>query len=225
MYKLIVPGIFNKSIKAFFTKKDVGVNIDKISYIYSINRERVYLPIQKHTDIVQLVSGDLTPKIADAVLTIDKGLFIGIQVADCVPILISDIKKTVIGAVHAGWRSTASCILKKTIEFMFQYFHSDPKDIKIAIGPSIRWSCYYVGREVKDAIFKATGEGDYYFQRDGGFFVDLPTANIYQATSMGIPMENIWSSNECTYCNPREFYSFRYDKGHTGKQGGFIGIF
>lgn len=225
MDTLIIPQIFNGLVKAFFTKKDIGVNIEEVYHIYSINKEKVYLPIQRHTDIIQLVSRDLDRKIADAVLTVDKGLLIGIQVADCVPILILDSKNLVVGAVHAGWRSTALCILKKTIQFMFQYFHSDPEDIKIALGPSIRWSCYYVGCEVKEAIYKATGEGEYYFQKDGGYFIDLPTANMYQAISVGIPNENIWISNECTYCNPNEFYSYRYDKTLKGKQGGFIGIF
>lgn len=193
--------------------------------MFYISKEKVYLPMQKHTDIIQLISGDLSLKVADAVITADKGLLIGIKVADCVPILISDSKKSVVGAVHAGWRSTAFCILKKTIHFMFQYFKSNPSDIKIALGPCIRWSCYCVGYEVKKAICKATGEGDYYFQRDGKYFIDLPTANVYQAISMGIPGKNIWISNECTYCNPKEFYSYRYDKSLKGKQGGFIGIF
>ncbi len=225
MDKLIIPQIFNGLVKAFFTKRDIGVNIDEVCNIYSINKEKVYLPIQRHTDIIQLVSGDLDKKVADAVITADKGLLIGIQVADCVPILILDSKNLVVGAVHAGWRSTASSILKKTIQFMFQYFYSDPADIKIAMGPSIRWSCYYVGHEVKEAIYKATGEGEFYFKRDGGYFIDLPTANMYQAISMGISDRNIWISNECTYCNPKEFYSYRYDKSLKGKQGGFIGIF
>lgn len=225
MDKIIVPSIFNTSVKAFFTKKSIGVNIDEICHMYSINKERVYLPIQKHTDIIQIISGDLNIKVADAVITTDKYLLIGVKVADCVPILISDIENAVVGAVHAGWKSTASCILKKTIQLMVQYFHSDPAYIKIALGPCIRWSCYCVGYEVKEAICKATGEGRYYFQRGGKYFIDLPTANIYQAISMGVPRENIWISNECTYCNPREFYSYRYDKYLKGKQGGFIGIF
>ncbi|MGB9715646.1 MAG: peptidoglycan editing factor PgeF [Thermodesulfovibrionales bacterium] len=225
MNELIVPEIFNSSVKAFFTKKHIGVDIDKICRMYSIRKERVYLPIQRHTDIIQFISGDLSLKVADAVITADKGLLVGIKVADCVPILISDSKNAIVAAVHAGWRSTGSCILKKTIRFMIQYFRSEPVDIKIAFGPSIRWSCYCVGYEVKEAICKATGEGEYYSQRDGKYFIDLPTANMYQAISMGIPGKNIWISNECTYCNPGEFYSYRYDKSLKGKQGGFIGIF
>jgi YfiH family protein len=240
MYRLISPGIFNVSVtpvrtpgqgffsngvKAFFTKKPLCVDINEICRILSIREEEVYLPIQKHTDKIHLIRTDLNPRIADAVITANKGLLIGVQVADCVPILLSGMNKSVIGAVHAGWRSTAAQILKKVIKLMIQDFNLSPNDIKIALGPSIRWSCYFVGCEVKDAIYKATGKGAYYIQRDAGYCIDLPTANMYQAISMGIPKENIWISNECTYCNPKEYYSYRYDKGYTGKQGGFIGIF
>jgi YfiH family protein len=218
-------GFFSNGVKAFFTKKSLGVNIEKICSILSIKKENIYFPIQRHTDKVQVIGEDLSPKVADAVITIRKGLLIGVKVADCVPILFSDTKRSVVGVVHAGWRSTAAQITQKTVQLMIEDFHSSPVDIKIALGPSIRWSCYYVGREVKDAIYNATGEGAYYLQRDGGYWIDLPSANMYQVLSMGIPKENIWISHECTYCNPKEYYSYRYDKVYTGKQGGFIVIF
>jgi YfiH family protein len=225
MSRLIFPEIFNNSIKAFFTKKSIGVNIEEICRTFSIKKNDVYLPIQRHTDKVQVVKTDLNPRIADAVLTRRKGILLGVKVADCVPVLFSDTQRSVIGAVHAGWRGTAAQIVKKAIALMIKDFGSSLEDIKLAFGPSIRWSCYHVGHEVKDAIYEATGEGKYYLQRDGKYCIDLASANIYQAISMGIPEENIWVSHECTYCNPREYYSYRYTKILNGSQGGFIGIF
>jgi copper oxidase (laccase) domain-containing protein len=126
---------------------------------------------------------------------------------------------------YRGYKSEVHMpIIKKTIKLMVEHFHSSPEDIKIAFGPSIRWSCYPVGYEVKDAIYKATGKGAYYLKMGDTYCVDLSSANRYQALSMGITEENIWISNECTYCNPREYYSYRYTKGTEGRQGGFIGI-
>ncbi|MEW6162547.1 MAG: peptidoglycan editing factor PgeF [Nitrospirota bacterium] len=236
MNRLIFPNVFDpvrkpgqdffsNRVKAFFTRKSLGVNIEEICSILSIKREDVYLPVQRHTDKIQVIRTDLNPKIADAVLTKRKGILIGVQVADCVPILFSDIKRLIVGAVHAGWKGTAAQIVKKTIKLMVRDFYSSPEDIKIALGPSIRWSCYHVDSKVKDAVRKATGEGEYYLQRDGGYCIDLSSANMYQALSMGIPEGNIWISHECTYCNPKEYYSYRYVKDRTGRQGGFIGIF
>jgi hypothetical protein len=222
---MIFPEIFNNSVKAFFTRKPLGVNVNEICRILSIDKRNVYLPIQKHTDNVQVIGSDLETKIADSVLTGNKGILIGVQVADCVPILCCDPIKLLVGAVHAGWRGTASQIIRKTITFMVEKFGSSPEDIEIAFGPSIRWSCYHVGDEVKEAICGATGEGNYYIQQDGIYCIDLASANRYQAMSVGILEKNIWISQECTYCNPEDYYSYRYEKNYNGAQGGFIGIF
>ncbi|TAL25034.1 MAG: peptidoglycan editing factor PgeF [Nitrospirae bacterium] len=224
METLIYPEIFGSHVKAFFTGKTPGVDIERISQISFIKKENIYLPIQKHTDKVLALDSDLSPKIADAVITKDKGVLIGIQTADCVPVLLCDIKKSVIGAVHAGWRGTAAEILKKTINVMRDKFISLPDDIMIAIGPSIRLCCYHVGYDVLESVIKVTGAGEYHTHKSNAYCLDLATANKFQAISSGIPEKNIWMSQECTYCNPERFYSYRYAKGPTGRQGGFIGI-
>ncbi len=180
-----------------------------------------------------MLDSDLSPRIADAVITSNKGILLGVQVADCVPVLLYDAKRNVIGVVHAGWRGTAASILKKSIEAMQERFSSFPIDIKIAIGPSIRWCCYHVGYDVLESVKKATGNGEYHnpplppFSKGGmgGFYcLDLASANKYQAISAGIHEKNIWVSEECTYCHPDKYYSYRFAKGTTGRQGGFIGI-
>jgi len=235
MDRLIFPHIFDGGVnpalrkvgcgaKAFFTKKTPGVNIVEICRLLSLKEDEIYLPVQRHSDKVMIITSDPAPMVADGLLTNRKGILIGIQVADCVPVLLFDRERSVIGAVHAGWRGTAARILQRAIRLMTEYFHSSPEDIKIAFGPSIRWSCYRVGRDIKDAIYEATGKGDYYLRTEEGYCVDLPSANRYQAVSMGIPEENIWISQECTYCNHHAYYSYRYDKGLKGQQGGFIGI-
>ncbi|OHE59281.1 MAG: hypothetical protein A2Z47_07870 [Thermodesulfovibrio sp. RBG_19FT_COMBO_42_12] len=225
MDKFILPEIFSNGVKAFFTRKSLGTDVKKISSILSIKKEDIYFPIQRHTDKVLVVESDLEPKIADAVVTKRRGILVGIQVADCVPILLFDRRKLIIGAVHAGWRGTAAQILKKTIKSMVEHFGSLPEDIAVALGPSIRWSCYRVDSGVKNAICTATGDGRNYVEKsDDGYFVDLSSANVLQAISMGVLEENIWSSHECTYCSPDEYYSYRYSKSHNGSQGGFIGI-
>jgi YfiH family protein len=226
MDRLIRPDIFGGHVEAFFTSKSPGADIKKISSILSIKEEDVFLPVQRHTDKVLVIDLDFEPEIADAVITKRRGVLIGVQVADCVPVLLFDSRKLIISSVHAGWRGTAAQIIKKTIKSMAYNFRSAPQDIKIALGPSIRWNCYCVDRKVKDAICRVTGDGNYYMEKSKGkYCIDLSSANVYQAMSMGVPEENIWSSNECTYCNPEKYYSYRYGKNCNGRQGGFIGIF
>jgi len=225
MVKLIRPDIFISNVVAFFTDRELGADIKRISSMLSIKSEDIFLPIQRHTSRILVLESSMDSHVADAVITKKKGIFIGIQVADCVPILLHDSKHSVIGAVHAGWRGTASQVIKKTIKTMNKYFHSLPKDIKIALGPSIRRNCYVVDKTVKDMIIKATGKGRYYRRHaNGKHWIDLSSANIHQALSIGVLKENIWVSDECTYCNHEKYYSYRYGKDSRGRQGGFIGI-
>ncbi len=223
---LIFPPILKGlPVKGFFTTKAINGDLKIISSLADVPISKIYQPIQKHTDKIIFLESDMDKKIADAVITALTGILIGVDVADCVPILLYDKRLQVIAAVHAGWRGTSHQILKKTISKMTHKFSSSPSDILIAMGPAIRQCCYEVGDEVIEAVEKATGAGEYYVQKEQSFFLDLPTANMHQAVSSGVPSLNIWMLNECTYCRPDLFYSYRYSKGKTGRQGGFIGIF
>jgi len=220
---LIFPDNIKGHVTAFFTGKNPGADTEEIGRILGIERERIYLPVQKHTDKVIVVESMIEPKVGDAVLTREMGILVGVQVADCVPILLYEKSRGIVGAVHAGWRGTAAGILKKTIRAALDRFAGDPGEIVIAVGPSIRWCCYGVDGDVLGAVRKETGDGDYYLRKGEKYCLDLATANKHQAISVGVPERNIWLSEDCTYCRPEAYYSYRYARGSTGRQGGFIG--
>ena len=221
----MIPGFAHRSLTAFFTLKTLGTDPKVISSIASIPEDQIFLPVQRHTDTVLVLEGGVQPEIADAVVTAEKNILIGVQTADCVPVLLFDKERGIVGAVHAGWRGTAKGIVKKTMRIMREKFHSSPKDIYAAVGPSIRWNCYCVGPEVLVSVSQATGPGNYYRRNGSGtFFLDLSSATIIQMISEGIPDGNIWLSDACTYCNPEKYFSYRYSKSYKGNQGGFIGI-
>ena len=222
------PNINSPDIRAFFTtkkfnEKNAPVN-EALSAEFDISKNNVYMPVQKHTNRVHVLRSSPEPVVADAVITDREKILIGILVADCVPVLLYDSKKRIIGAVHAGWRGTAAQILKRTIRAMQEEFKSLPGEIYAALGPSIRQCSYEVSEDVKTGVLKATGEGSYYNKNADKYFIDLSEANKVQAVSSGILPENMWQSEECTFCNPDRFHSYRYSKGSAGRQGGFIGI-
>jgi YfiH family protein len=217
--------INKRNLISSFTEKKTGADISGISRMFGVPESDIYMPVQRHTDHVHVLRFDMDRKVSDAVLTRRANVLLGVVVADCVPILLHDPVRMVCGAVHAGWRGTASGILKKTISVMVKEFYSNPSDILMAIGPSIRWCCYHVGREVLDAVKLTTGDGEYQMSRGSTLCLDLPSANRVQALSKGLSEKNILMSDECTYCNPHKYYSYRYAKGPTGRQGGFIGMF
>ncbi|RMG01933.1 MAG: peptidoglycan editing factor PgeF [Nitrospirae bacterium] len=221
---MIVPdNMRSNGVSSCFTNKTEGSSPERVSTLLSVKPEKIYLPRQRHTDIVAEIDRNSPSQVADAVITNKPGILLGIRVADCLPILLYDPGTNVIGAVHAGWRGTAKGILQKTIKAVEERFGSNPANILLAFGPSIRWCCYEVQRDVLDAVKEATGEGDFHMLRDGKICLDLASANIIQATQMGVPAENIWISGECTYCKPEKFNSYRYNKT-PDRQGGFITI-
>ncbi|RJQ13886.1 MAG: peptidoglycan editing factor PgeF [Nitrospiraceae bacterium] len=220
------PNIASSGVRAFFTTKisaDNNINA-ALAEELNIAAENIYLPVQKHTINIHVLDSAREPVIADAVVTNKKGILIGVLVADCVPVLLWDKRRGVIGAVHAGWRGTAGQILKETITTVEERYNCSTNDIAVAIGPSIRQCSYEVNEDVKSAVRDATGEGDYFRKKGEKYFIDLSHANKLQALSKGILQENIWQSDECTFCNPERFYSYRYAGGSAGRQGGFIGM-
>ncbi len=224
MEKMIFPEIFqNLDVNAFFTDKTTGIDKENISLITGKEASKVYLPIQKHTDKVIILSDDLTPRAGDAVITKRNDVLIGVQTADCVPVLLYDKRRDIFSAVHAGWRGTAKGILKTVITIFLEDFSSAPGDMLMAIGPSIRSCCYSVGYEVVKEMKKVAMESDHYIYRQDHWFIDLPMVNRTQALSLGINEKNIWMSYECTSCLSQRFYSYRHEKVRE-RQGGFIGM-
>ena len=225
MKKFIEPPNMGFShIRALFSTKIYAYNKESLAREFNIPKDKIYFPVQRHTNKIHVLESDFKRVVADSVLTRGKGIVIGVQVADCLPILLYDKHKSIIAAVHAGWRGTAGQILKNTIFTMQEKFQSLTKDIMIAIGPGIKKCCYEVGEEVLKAIYEATGEGTYYIEKGDKYFIDLTSANMIQALSLGIVKKHIWNLNDCTCCNPDRFYSYRYAQGTTGRQYGLIGL-
>jgi YfiH family protein len=220
---IIVPPVFaGERVKGFFTTKGSGVERDAIASRFGVAEADVCMPLQQHTDRVAVIDHDLEARVADAVVTRRKGIVIGVKVADCVPVLIFEKIKGVIAAVHAGWRGTAAGILQKTVQTMIDRFQCSPAAMLLAIGPAIRGCSYGVDHDVMHAVARTTGQGVYLTEKGGKYFLDLSLANSYQALAMGVPEEHLWISGDCTFCNPDRYYSYRYAKGTTGRQGGFI---
>jgi YfiH family protein len=89
------------------------------------------------------------PLAGDGLITNVPALLLAIKTADCVPVLVADVKRRVVGAFHAGWRGTVARIVEKGVGEMRRQFDSVPRDLRAAIGPSIRRCCYQVGPEVR----------------------------------------------------------------------------
>jgi YfiH family protein len=167
---------------------------------------------------------------ADGLITAVPGILLGIQTADCVPVLVADTRQRVVAGFHAGWRGTAAQIVERGIVEMVSSFGSRPEDMIAAIGPSIGACCYAVGEEVHTAFLRNFPYGEALFRRgsDSGLHLNLWEANRRQLVDSGLTPESISLLGECTGCtglpSGRRYFSHRCEQGFTGRMMNVIGI-
>ena len=189
----------------------------------NISFDQLYIPKQTHSDIVIVISEttDNDDLIGiDAMITNVKGVCLAVQTADCVPILLFDQEKKVIGAVHAGWRGTVEKLVEKTIKEMVNKYGCNPQDIKAGIGPSIYKHAYEIGTEVIEKVIEQFANYKSLLipsMRDGKAFFDLWEANKILLTDNGVKPENIEILGMCSYELDHMFFSARRDGPDTGR--------
>lgn len=161
---------------------------------------------------------------ADAILTNTPGLTLFMRFADCVPILLCDPARKVIGVVHAGWMGTIKQVVVSAVEKMISEYNSSPSDIIAAIGPSICQQHYEVGKEVVNEVHKSFHSDAHRFIRNynGHYLFNLWEANKYLLEKIGV--EQIEVSGICTACHLEDWFSHRGEAGKTGRFGVMIGL-
>jgi YfiH family protein len=206
---------------------------------------------QIHSAIVHSASAPpREPLAGDGTITDTPGLLLAIKTADCIPVLVADVKRRAVGAFHAGWRGTAARIVEKGVGEMRRTFGSRPHDLRAAIGPSIRRCCYQVGPEVRAEFDSQFAYSSHLFQevfdanalhvrypmlfltaRAPGhselgpeIHLDLAEANRRQLVEAGLRNEDITIIDGCTACDTTRFFSHRAESGKTGRMMAAIGV-
>lgn len=206
---------------------------------------------QIHSDVIHCVSeAPDEPLPGDGLITRTPGILLSVMTADCLPVIVVDLKHRAVGVFHAGWRGTVARIVEKGIGEMRKLFGTRAADLKAAIGPGIRGCCYEVGQELKDKfesqfsyaaeLFRETKERDeihekypllFLTARAPGhselpkkIFLDLAEANRRQLISAGVPAGNITDLGLCTSCHTDRFFSHRAEHGKTGRMMAVVGI-
>jgi polyphenol oxidase len=188
--------------------------------------------------------------VGDGLITDVPELLLAVQTADCLPVIVADRKRRAVGVFHAGWRGTVRRIVEKGVGEMRRHFGSNPRDLVAAIGPGIQSCCYEVGEEVRrkfesqfaygSKLFREVKESDpvrekypllFLTARAPGhselpvkLFLDLVEANRRQLIDAGVVPKNIDATAPCTACHPELLFSFRADKGVTGRLMGVVGV-
>jgi polyphenol oxidase len=241
-----------KVLNLGFTDWDARENVQKNRKLFqsALNANEFALVSLKqfHSDVVcDFSSAPHEPCSADASISNTPNLLLGIQTADCVPILLLDPKKRAVSAVHAGWRGTLERIVEKTIGRMKMEFKTDPGDLLAAIGPAIGGCCYEVGTEVAAAFHSQFANAPEWFDelRTGdepnplqwlnqfspghqpppkNVRLDLRKANRAQLMAAGLSPKHIFVSDLCTACRPDLLFSYRKQGSQSGRMMSVVGI-
>src|SRR5882762_2720441 len=229
--------------------KELGVANGRKSWPL-ISLRQIHSDLIHRVDGVRVDRMPADPLAGDGIVTDTLGLLVTVQTADCLPIILADRKRRAVGVFHAGWRGTVKRIVEKGVGEMRRWFGSRPRDLEAAIGPGVHRCCYSVGEEVRDNfgsqfayaadLFHDVKESDpvrekypllFLTARAPGhsklpvnIYLDLVEANRRQLVDTGIPANQIEVSPLCTSCRTDLLFSYRAEKGITGRLMGVVGI-
>jgi len=208
---------------------DVRRNYSLLCKAFDIIPDDIIVSRQVHGTNIRVITQHDRDKLfsserveADGMITDDPTLTLMVFGGDCVPILLHDPIRGVVGAVHAGWRGTAADIAGTAIRKMQTEFACNPSDIHAAIGPCISKCCFETNNDVTDSLLEALGSNAMVCisRRGSKCMVDLKEANKLFLTGAGV--SNISISDECTSCLHGKYWSHRKTKGKRGSHAAMI---
>lgn len=196
----------NRQLLARFT----GLECDQFGWLNQVHGNRV----------VELTPANLAEcPDADASFTRAPGVACVILTADCLPVLLTDRKGSVVGAAHGGWRSLCGGVLENLVDAMAVA----PSDLRAWMGPAIGPKRFEVGPDVRDAFIARHGDDEAAFSetgaRPGHYLADLYELARRRLQRRGV--EIISGGSLCTVRDRDWFFSYRRD-GQTGRMATLI---
>jgi YfiH family protein len=245
------PDHYRGELNLGWTKEDLPANVveNRRRFLAAVAGNCAPAPIlvgvrQTHSTITHVVEAAHQPLtgalqtpdgrptlIGDGLLTDLPGVMLGVGVADCVPVLVADVRHRAVAAFHAGWRGTLARIVEHGVAAMHRRYGSAPEDLIAAIGPSIGPCCYSVGEELRTEFANQFPYAPLLFLETGSQpHLDLWEANRRQLLAAGLQPSQITVLGECTACTGlgtptgRKYFSHRAERGVTGRMMGMIGV-
>ncbi len=202
------PENVTENRKIFFNA--IGIELDSLVLARQIHSDNIMVVDKSHAGYGAYDFESGLPG-TDAIITNSNSIAIGILTADCVPVMLFDPIKKVIGVAHAGWKGSLLKIAKKTVLKMKEVYGTEPNDCLVALGPCIGKCCY----EVSDNIIEQFGKAfNHEFKKDEN---KLDLLQVIKIQLFEIGVKNITCMELCTACNRNLFYSHRAENGLTGR--------
>jgi YfiH family protein len=191
--------------------KNVEENLRRVAEAMQVSADKLVSCGQIHSTTVITVTkpwGRNEKPKADAMVTKEKGLALGVKTADCGPVLFHDAKANVIGAAHAGWKGAVNGVLEETIKAM-EKLGAKTENITAVIGPCIQQNSYEVGPEFSVPFLKQDAANDAFFRkgsRENHPLFDLSGYILQRLKLRGL---NAHSIGFDTCSDEKRFFSYR----------------
>lgn len=159
------------------------------------------------------------PSTADAAIATSADYACVVMTADCLPILLCDSAGTCVAAVHAGWRGLVNGIIERTVTKM----PARPAQLSAWLGPAISQPYFEVGAEVREVFVDAMADAASAFipsPNPGRYMADIYQLARLRLTRLGVT--DISGGEYCTVRDAAQFYSYRRDRGVTGRMASVI---
>ena len=182
-----------------------------VSYL-NLDKNNLAIPNQTHSNNISTISMPGSYTDVDGLISKNKKIILSIRVADCIPLFVYCSKTDYFGLIHSGWRGTKNKIVSYTIDKM-KLLGSDPREIKVVIGPSINKCCFEVGLDVSKIFAKRYSKK----LKNLKYMLDLKKIVYDELLNSKIFSNNIFVDDDCTSCNPKKYFSYRRDGDSAGR--------
>jgi hypothetical protein len=207
----------NYSLNCSYNSNDIKNNVINnrkfVCKYHKLGIKNLKTVKQIHSNKIKIIKNieEITSNYeADAIITRIPNIILGILTADCAPVLVFDAKKSLIAAIHIGWKGAINNILSKTIENIID-IGSNVKDINLAIGPCIGPESYEVREDFYKTFIKNNVNNKKFFKKIklNKFKFNLPNYIFEEARELGVLSKNICVSNKDTFIDKNNFFSYR----------------
>lgn len=193
----------------------VQENRARVARELEVTPDRLVFMDQCHgSDVAVVTEKPDGPLVVDGVVTAEPGLALGVLVADCTPVLLSDERAGVIGAVHSGRPGMSKGVVPQAVSAMRDL---GATEITAAVGPSVCGRCYEVPLEMREAAALVTPESRA-VSWTGTPAIDVAAGVVAQLRGAGV--EDITWVAGCAR-EDESLFSYRRD-GTTGRFAGVI---
>ncbi len=212
-----------KCLNLGYCEKDSPDNVNKNRRLFfealNLEKNKLILLNQIHSDnFIEIEDANFDGEIkGDGIYTKLPGIILGIQTADCLPLLFYEPKNGIIGAMHLGWKGLLNRLCQKMFLAIIDKYKVKAKNIIIGIGPAIQQCCY----EIKEDVLQLFKREFNYIEKcivydENRIKMDLLHLLLMQLWEIKASNNNVSWIKLCTYCNPQYFFSYRRE-GPTGR--------